>query len=438
MKRKVIRILSFLVALLIIAAIIIINSCAELKFYKTQVLYTRMRAAEELEMCLNNININLEKAAYITTSKQMNSIATEIYTEAKIAKQAFLQLPAGEQTYENFNKFLSQVGNYSIYLAKKIITGGEIENDEREKIQILGKISANIAKGIEQIEIGGNDAEIRINELLTNTVNNEDFSVDFVALEEGLTDYPALIYDGPYSDNILNGKAELIENGRTISESDAKTIGAKMLGISADLLTLEAASSGKIPTYDFVYGAGAVSVSQKGGYIVYFRKYTQLDDRNITPSAAVTKAQKFINKSNSENFIPTYNFTDNGVCVVNFAAKNGNTICYTDLVKVGVDLSNGEIVFYEGRGYLINHKNRTIKTPENTVESAKGVLSPSLTLKSYALALIPTDWGEEILCYEFACAGKENEDILVYINTETLEEESVFLLLNTNEGTLVK
>ncbi len=438
MKRSSIKILSYLIALLVVAAVMLINGCRELRFYKTQVLYTRMQAAEELEMCLNNINTNLEKAAYVTTSKQMNSIATEIYTEAKIAKQVFSQLPAGEQTYENFNRFLSQVGNYAVYLAKKIITGGEIETAEREKIEVLGQISDNLAKGIENIEIDSKGAEIKLNELLSSNISKADFSEDFMALEDSLTDYPTLIYDGPYSDVILNGEAELIASAEEITEEQARKIAAEAFGIDNSVLVLESVSSGKIPSYDFVYGAGAVSVSTAGGHIIYFRKYTQSGNRSITTDAAVTKAQKYLNKASEENFIPTYNFTDNGVCVISFAAKNGNTICYTDLVKIGVDLSSGEVVLYEGRGYLINHRSRNIKTPENTVEAAKEILSPSLEVKSYAQALIPTDWGEEVLCYEFSCSGRENEDILVYINTETLEEESVFLLLNTNDGTLVK
>lgn len=438
MKRKTIRILSFLIALFLISIIVLVNSCRELKFYKTQVMYTRSQAAEELEMCLNNININLEKAVYVTTSKQMNSIATEIYAEAKIAKQAFSHLPAGEQTYENFNKFLSQVGNYTVYLAKKIITGGEIESAEREKIETLSKISGKLAQGIENIEIDSSGAEIRINELLSNDVINMDLSEEFIELEDGLTDYPTLIYDGPYSDFALNGNSELLLNAEEISEEEARLIGAEALGVDSSLLVLESICSGKISSYDFVYGTGAVSVSTRGGYLVYFRKYTQTDEKKITTELAVSKAQKYINKDYDKNFIPTYNFTDNGVCVINFAAKNGNTICYTDLIKIGVDLSNGEIVFFESRGFLINYKKRNIKTPKYDLESAKQVLSKSLSVKTHALALIPTDWGDEVLCYEFVCKGKENQDILVYINTETLEEESVFLLLNTNDGTLVK
>ena len=103
----------------------------------------------------------------------------------------------------------------------------------------------------------------------------------------------------------------------------------------------------------------------------------------------------------------SYYALNDGICVVNFAQMEGDAICYTDLIKVGVALDNGEIVSIDARGYLMNHKDRTIPTPKVTKGQAQQRLSPKLTVLSSRLAFIPTDAGGEIYCYEFRCKGQK-------------------------------
>ena len=101
-------------------------------------------------------------------------------------------------------------------------------------------------------------------------------------------------------------------------------------------------------------------------------------------------------------------------------------------------LDNGEIVFYEARGYIMNHSARTFNSPNYTREQAAEVLSPYLKIEGVRQALIPSGGLEELLCYEFACVGDKGEDVLVYVNTATLNEENILILLKTDGGTLTK
>ncbi len=51
------------------------------------------------------------------------------------------------------------------------------------------------------------------------------------------------------------------------------------------------------------------------------------------------------------------------------------------------------------------------------------------------MAIIPTEWKTEILCYEFK--GKiEDTEYLVYINAETGEEQEILIITNTPNGQL--
>ena len=71
-------------------------------------------------------------------------------------------------------------------------------------------------------------------------------------------------------------------------------------------------------------------------------------------------------------------------------------------------------------------------------KEAKNVISTHLTVKNTRLAVIPSSGENELYCYEFLCVGDQNEEILVYVNTETLAEEQILVLLKTDGGTLTK
>lgn len=58
-----------------------------------------------------------------------------------------------------------------------------------------------------------------------------------------------------------------------------------------------------------------------------------------------------------------------------------------------------------------------------------------MQIESERLAVIPTDWGTEILCWEFKGKIGENE-FLVYMNVENGKEENSLLVEHMPNGTL--
>ena len=84
-----------------------------------------------------------------------------------------------------------------------------------------------------------------------------------------------------------------------------------------------------------------------------------------------------------------------------------------------------------------SEKNLRPQTLEQYIgqEKAKENLNPKLQIESEKLAIIPTKWQTEILCWEFK--GKvDNTDFLVYINASTGKEEDILVIVNTPNGTL--
>lgn len=441
-KRTLIRIFCFLLALFFVAAGLGFKYYKRAKAFQDEITYTYSRSLEEVNSSLNKIEVALEKVRYVTTPNQISVLAADIYTEAKIAKQAFSQLPTSGPALQNLNKFFSQIGNYTTFLAQKVIDGGEISDTEKQNIEALSVMAQNITDNFEVMQIEINSLGYW-NDYLTNSletaVADETFITSLNVLEESITDYPTLLYDGPYADNIYSKTSYLIESSNPISEETALTIAANALGIEKNELKVDNYDNGKISAVNIVYGEGTASVSINGGYLISFRKYNTGENIVLSYSQAQTKAEKFVSEILSKTFSVNYYFADNGVCVFNFARTENGVIYYPDLIKVGVDLSNGDVVFFDARAYIMNYAHREIKMPdEERFKTAREIISNSLSIKSSALCVIPTDGGYEKLCFEFLCKNNSGKEFLVYINTETLKEEQIFTVFKTNGGTLVK
>ena len=192
------------------------------------------------------------------------------------------------------------------------------------------------------------------------------------------------------------------------------------------------------PIYLFSGENLSVTGSRAGGYAVYMRKSREIGNYVLEHGQAVEKAKRYLERIGMSGFTETYFFTDEGVCVINFAYLDGKTVCYTDLVKVGVAMDTGEIMLYEASGYLTNHTDRAFETAAVSAEEAAETVSDRLKIRETSLALIPTKGGGEKRCYEFVCLTEDGREILVYINAVTKEEEDILILLKSDGGTLTK
>ena len=131
----------------------------------------------------------------------------------------------------------------------------------------------------------------------------------------------------------------------------------------------------------------------------------------------------------------TYYLKNEGILTVNYAYKQDGILVYPDLVKLKIALDDGEILGMETSGYLNNHCKRTDVKPKISKKKAKEILNKDLNIESEGLAIIPTKWKTEILCYEFKGKIKDTE-YLVYINADTGKEQDILVIVNTPNGTL--
>lgn len=439
-KRNAVRIISFCAAAVVVSAVFAVRTNNDLNRYRLEIKNNYAATLDTLNSGVNNISLILEKAEYVTTAKQLSLMSAQLLSEAESAKAALSQLPAGENL-DVLNRFLSQVGNYAISVSENLIGGESLNNEYTANIAALKDTAQKISEAVSNSSIAYDNPSAWADDLdnkLEEAVDKDSLSSTLDALEGTLSDYPTLVYDGPYSDHILEKEPLMLKNAENVTEAQALKKAAETAECGEEALSADGTVDGKIPAYRFSGDNVSVTVSRAGGYAVYMRKSREIGDYVLEYRQAVDKAKRYLERIGMGGFAETYYFTDEGVCVINFAYLDGKTVCYTDLVKVGVAMDTGEIMLYEASGYIVNHTDRAFESAAISAEEAAKTVSPRLKIRETALALIPTKGGNEKRCYEFVCETDDKKEILVYINAVTGEEEDILILLKSDGGTLVK
>ena len=397
--------------------------------------YSYMRAVEDLSLNLDNIRNNLEKGMYTNSVTMLSNLSNKLTSDAATAKSALSQLPIAELDLEQTYRFLSQVGNYSKSLAEKCAAGGTLTDEEKANITALYNYAVNLSGSMWQVE-----EKIRDGDIIFGAVNSLDAN-EAVTVTDGFKDfenldnnYPTLIYDGPFSDHILEKSPLMLRGEKEISEEEALRRATKLTG--ADNLVRAGDESGKMPSYVFENDNFTIAVTKAGGFYSYMLAGRQIGEKKITATEATEIAEEYLERLGIMNAEDTYYEIQGGVCVINFAAVQDDVIMYTDLIKIGVALDNGEVLSFDLRGYITNHTIRDLPTPHISEEKALSLVSKSLRPIDVELCVIPSDGLSEILCYEVQCVGESGQNVLVYINAVTGAEEQILLLKISGNGML--
>ncbi|WP_308754546.1 germination protein YpeB [uncultured Anaerotruncus sp.] len=448
-KRALIRIISFLAVVLLAAIGFAVQQRAAARDYRLQLENTYARALGELSSYLANISADLEKGQYVGTPTQLSQMAARVWRESGGAKSALSALPVSDLHMDNTYKFLSQVGDYAMALSKKVAAGAQLSEEDRQNAEALREYAAKLNDYVGGVERQVREGRIDVAALRTARHGGDDtegtqptgVSAGFEDVEQTMTGYPTLIYDGPFSDHLLTRRPRLTYGRPAVTPDAAQQAAASAARLNPGDLTRADDENSNMPSYTFKAENLSIGVTKAGGLVTYLINGREIGEERLRNDAIFRFGEDYLTSLGYENMRATYYEKADGVCTINYAATSGNVILYTDLVKVGVALDDGSVVFYDARGYINNHRDRVLDDPAITAEQALQSVNPSLTVLSERLALIPTSGQNEVLTYEFQARAGEDADaqkVLVYINASTGAEEQILLLLETPEGTLTK
>lgn len=441
-KNKIWILLS--VILLIVIAILGYNLYEQKNKYVTITENDYNKAFYEVVDYVQNVKTYLAKTMVSKTAEHGAEMLTHVWRESNLAQSYLGMLPIESQELENTEKFLNQISEFSYSLSRKTIEGNELSDDDMSKIKELYNYSNDLSNTLNEMSDELNNGTLKWADLVKNTESSKITEVSgFDVVEDNFHEFTGLIYDGAFSEHITSSEKKGL-TGEDIDEETAKQKAEEFIGKDKIKETKSNGyvENGDIPVYRFEITTNeeqniGISISKKGGHVVFLNYNRNVTEENISPEEAVQKGKEYLNNKGFPNMQETYYLKENGFITVNYAYKQNNVVIYPDLIKVKIALDNGEIIGLESTGYLNNHYERNISKNLISIEDAKKQLTNNIEIKSEGLAIIPTEWNTEILCYEFK--GKvEDIDFIAYINAETGEEEDILIITNTPNGTLTE
>ncbi len=379
---------------------------------------------------LSDLSVALSKLEAAGTPARLSKSFADIRRLSADAVRALSFLPVSQANEGELMQFLTRTGDFAETLMDRVLSGQMLTE---EQIGSLGDLKTCCSGLAERYDGGCMDGAF--------PKAPEDGFYGGETDEENITDYPTLLYDGPFSESSEQAEPLGLPD-ETVDEAEAFRIAQALFPDRT--LQADGRTESTIVTYDFSAsdknGELCVSITERGGLLLYFMgtpSGTKDDPPDDAESERLHKAaSKYLEEHGFGKMEPSYAQYYAGTVVLNYAAVQNGVILYADLVKVYVDRITQQVIGLDAMNYRFHHRERDLSEPILTEADAKNTLSDALTPAHTALALIPKSNTREILCYEFKCTRGETF-FIVYVNARTGAEEEIFEVLNSDEGDLV-
>ncbi len=444
-KRKTVRTISFLCALTLTLGIWGTVNAVALKSAERSILQSNERALTQLGTYLDDITLNLQKSMYVRGGDKLSEITSDLWRSSVSAKESLSEITDGNTEISAVYKFLSQVGEYTLYVNKALAKGNTISTEQSENLSKLLQYSKDLSNRVNYLIQQEENGLLNFEKIKSTLQNTGDESLylgsELNDANQSLGDYPTLIYDGPFSDHIQNKKSKLLESQKEVTEEEAREKAARFLDLKAEQIAFLSKTEGNLSTYTFYNGDYTIAVTKKGGIVSFMLSSFYANEIKLSPQDAIKKATQYLKDKGYTKVKDSYYSTVDGICTVNFAYFEDGVTYYTDLIKVSVALDDGRITAFDSTGYLMNHTVRTLpKNIKYTPVQGKRLLKNDLEIISYRKAYIPTEWETEDYVYEYRCVSKSNksQEVLIYIDPVTGQEKDVLLLMYSDGGVLTK
>lgn len=423
--------------LTLVLGILFISFLVTSNTYKTKLENSYMKGFYEMVDNVNNIEVDLSKTIATTSLDSQRTLLSSIYQSSVLGINNINLLPISENKLTKLNKLLNKTGGFVYSLLDKNYNGDIVSESDLTQ---LNDIHTQIKEV--QFDLNNYIAKMQydysiIDDIDFDSPDDSEFSGGIVNTESSGTDIPSLIYDGPFSESVLNKEIKGLEN----VEYTREDVEAKLNDIFPNQSTsYTGMSEGKFVTYNFdIEGSinRSVAVTKKGAFVLTITSFGGNGSDSISKDDGINLAQDFATKLGLSNMYSIWHQLVNNVLYVNLAPIINHVIYYSDLIKAKVDLSNGEIIGWEASGYATNHIGSREFTSSMGILDASSLISPLLEIKERNYAIVPNEFVGESSAYEFICTWK-NYTYYIYIDSNTGKELNILRVIETNNGQLLE
>ncbi len=382
----------------------------------------------------NSCDTNISKLLSSTDERYRAKMLGELSQSAKEMQLSIASLPLSSDGIVECVKFINQMSGYTETLEQKIMQGGELSQEDLAVLEEMHKTLNEMKEFLNDMS-GRMIAGYSITKSHRKNGNDYDeFTLEISQINP--TEYPTMIYDGPFSDSVVNQKIKGLDGAEISKEEAYKKVDEKMENVAN--IRYMGKCKGRFETYNFrventdnqvLY----VQATKIGGHILTISGQNTATANTIDREKAETIAINFAKRNEIENPAVVWSQELNNQMYFNLASVQNGVVLYPDLVKVKVDLENGNVVGYDAITYYTNHTKRSLPSAEVGVETARKQIGEEFEIKNERLTLSPLDFNREVLCWEFECT-KSNTTFYFYVNALTGRQENILKVVETSEG----
>ncbi len=404
--------------------------------YSTQLENIYKKNYFELVENANSVDTNISKLLASDDQKYQAKMLAEISQDSKEMQGNIAAMPLSGDSIMQSVRFINQMSGYTQILEEKIQSGEPLSQSD---LEVLEKMHESLT-----------EMKLFLNKMSDRMINGynivkarkkrhgdfDDFNLDFGQMHADESDYPTMIYDGPFSDSVVNKKVEGL-SGKEMTKEEVHTKVDEIFK-NATNLKYDGQTNGKFKTFNFVVRNADgqklfVQATKVGGHILNVSGHNESGVKNFDYEQAEKIALDFAKITGIDGAKVVWHQELDDQIYFNLAPVQNGIILYPDLVKVKVDLEYGNVVGYDAIAYLTNHKERSLDKAEITKDDARAVINKSFEIGDGRLCLSPLDFNREVLCWEFECQ-RDNATYYIYINAKTGIEENILKVVETTDG----
>ena len=403
--------------------------------YKTQLENAYKKNFYEVVANINDLEVDVSKIVATTDVNTQKELLTGMYNTSLLGVNNINLLPVNYNKLSKINNFLNKFGGFSYSLLLSLDEGNGISDKDYQQLTDLHNSIRDIQYDLnEYIANMKNDYNI-IDDIDFKDYDSEDFSAGVINTESSNSKIPTLIYDGPFSDSVLNKEIVGLDN----VEYSRESVEEKLVRIFNDDVIYIGESNGKFSTYNFEVGSSSgsryVSVTKRGGFLLTITSYSNSSKDSGAVVDGVQVAQDFASELGLKNMYSVWTQKTGNVMYVNLAPIIKHIIHYSDLIKVKVDLGSGEVLGWEATNYATNHQPRSFES-QISLATAQNKINNILEIKERNYCIVPDKFVGERSAYEFICTW-QNYTYYIYIDSITGEEINILRVISTSNGDLL-
>ncbi len=389
---------------------------------------------------VNNLETKLSKTLSSGNgSSYQSKLLMEASNNASEAEISVSELPLSQADMEDMVKLVNQISGYTSTLSTKLASGERLSQEELNSLQEVHQSVLALKEELNNFERKMQNGYSILDGSLKIDKDSNEFSRTLGSLKNNDIEYPTMIYDGPFSDSVVNSEIKGL-SGSEITRSQAKENIEKYFK-NATESEYKGETKGRFETFNFSVTNSDdeklyVQVSKIGGHILTISGAGREGEQNIDMAGAKDIALKFAGDNGVENGQVVWSDSIGGDVYLNIAPTQAGIILYPDLIKVKVNMASGTIVGYDATTYFTNHTSRNLSKGSLSLNDAKGRVPSTFEIVQSRYALSPLDYNREVVCVEVE-AISEDSTYYFYFNAESGNLENVLKVIKTDNGNLL-